>query len=260
MRLGLGVAAGPDPEVLGALAGEAEGLGYDSIWSNDSPAGDGLAQLAIWASRSSHIHLCVGVLALDRHQPETIAARVRELGLPLDRTLIGLGAGFTSTPLRVVLDGVSGLREELPDARIAVAAMGPKMCMLGGEIGDAVLLNWMTAARAAWARPIVHQGAGAAEREPAVVQVCGYVRAALGHDAGERLAREVAMYLQMPAYARHFEAMAEDPATVGIAASDPAQVAEELQRYAAMDEPVVRVLSHRTVADVMVVARAAVGA
>jgi alkanesulfonate monooxygenase SsuD/methylene tetrahydromethanopterin reductase-like flavin-dependent oxidoreductase (luciferase family) len=260
VRLGLGVAAGPDPQELRALAAEAEDLGYDSIWSNDSPAGDGLAQLAVWARDSAHIRLCVGVLALDRHTPAAIAARVRELGLPLDRTLVGLGAGFTNKPLAVVREGVAALHRELPGARVAVAAMGPRMCELAGEVGAAVLLNWMTPDRAAWARPLVGKGATGSGRQPGDVTIYGYVRTAMGQDAQERLQREVTMYQQMPAYARHFTNMGAAPSDIGVTATDPSHVAAAIKRYDAMDEPVVRVLSHRALPDVMAVARAAIGA
>ena len=259
VRLGLGVAAGPDPGVLADLAGQAEDLGYDSAWCNDSPAGDGLAQLAAWARGSRHLRLAVGVLALDRHRPAEIARRVRELELPLDRLLVGLGAGFTATPLGVVREGVAELRAELPGVRIAVAAMGPKMCGLAGELGDAVLLNWMTPERAAWARPLVEEGAARAGHDPHDVAVFGYVRTALGTDAPQRLERESSMYQQMPHYARHFESMGADPGSVGVAASGPSAVATALNRYRAMDEPVVRVLSHRSVVDILAVARAAIG-
>jgi len=229
VRLGLGIAAGSDPGQLAGLASEAEDLGYDSIWSNDNPAGDGLAQLSAWARDSAHIHLGVGVLALDRHRPEAIAATVADL-------------------------------QNLPGARIAVAAMGPRMCRLAGEVGDAVLLNWMTPERAAWARPLVAEGATQAGKRPGEVGVFGYVRSALGPGAGDRLAREVSMYLQVSHYSRHFEQMGAAPTSVGIVADDPSVVAAEVKRYTAMDEPVVRVLSHRATGDILAVARAAIGA
>jgi len=259
MRLGLGVAAGPDPAVLADLAGEAEDLGFDSAWCNDSPAGEGLAQLAAWARRSRHLRLGVGVMALDRHRPADIARRARELELPLERLLVGLGAGFTATPLGVVRDGVAELRGELPGVHIAVAAMGPRMCRLAGELGDAVLLNWTTPERAAWARQLVEAGARGAGRDPGEVPVFGYVRTALGGDAAARLERESSIYMQMPHYARHFAAMGADPPTVGVAAIVPSAVATALNRYRALDEPVVRVLSHRSVVDILAVARAAIG-
>ncbi|HEV1996624.1 MAG TPA: hypothetical protein VGR61_00640, partial [Candidatus Dormibacteraeota bacterium] len=79
-------------------------------------------------------------------------------------------------------------------------------------------------------------------------------------DAVARLEREVSTYLQMPQYARHFQAMGAQPASVGVAAAGPSDLAEAVQRYAALDEPVVRVLSHRTMSDILAVGRAAVGA
>ena len=260
MRLGLGIAAGPDPLVLADLAREAEDLGYDSVWCNDSPAGEGLLQLGAWAARSRHSRLAVGVMALDRHRPSEGAERVRDQGLPLDRLLIGLGAGFTATPLGVVREGVAALRAELPGVRVAVAAMGPRMCTLAGEVGDAVLLNWMTPERAAWARPLVEAGVVAAGRPTGEVTIFGYVRTALGSDAQDRLFREASMYQQMPHYARHFEDMGADPHGVGVAAGEPSAVATGLKRYRAMDEPVVRVLSHRNLGDILITARAAIGA
>ncbi|GAC1577416.1 MAG: hypothetical protein NVS3B24_08400 [Candidatus Dormibacteria bacterium] len=258
MRLGLGIAAGPDPGLLADLAAEAEDLGFDSIWCNDSPAGEGLLQLSRWAVGTRHIQLAVGVMALDRHQPAGIARRVEELGLPLDRLLVGLGAGFTSSPLGVVRTGVARLREELPGVRVAVAAMGPRMCELAGEIGDAVLLNWMTPERAAWARPLVDAGRRTGGREH--VPLFAYVRSALGVDAQGRLAREASTYHQMPHYRRHFDEMGADPASVGVAATEAAGVASGLKRYTALDEPVARILSHRAMGDILTVARAAIGA
>jgi alkanesulfonate monooxygenase SsuD/methylene tetrahydromethanopterin reductase-like flavin-dependent oxidoreductase (luciferase family) len=260
MRLGLGVAAGPDPAHLAALAREAEDLGYDSMWTNDNPAGDGLAQLSGWAGRSERIRLCVGVLALDRHSPRGIAERLHELDLPLHRMLVGLGSGFSGRPLKVMREGVAALREANPRVHIAVAAMGPMMCALGGEVGDAVLLNWMTPERAAWARPHVLKGAQRAGKTADDISIYGYVRTALGPDARERLAREASIYQQMPAYARHFQAMGGEVADVGVASGDGGQVAASLLQYSEMDEPVVRVLSHRDLPDILAVARAAIGA
>jgi len=54
--------------------------------------------------------------------------------------------------------------------------------------------------------------------------------------------------------------MGAAPTSVGIVADDPSVVAAEVKRYTAMDEPVVRVLSHRATGDILAVARAAIGA
>jgi alkanesulfonate monooxygenase SsuD/methylene tetrahydromethanopterin reductase-like flavin-dependent oxidoreductase (luciferase family) len=256
MKLGLGVAAGADPEQLVRLAADAETLGYASMWSNDTPSGDGLLQLSRWAATSKSIELGVGVLALDRHKPAEIAARVAMLGLPETRTVVGVGAGFDRNPLVTVRAGVESLRRLMPRVRLAVAAMGPQMCALAGEVADVALLNWMTPERAAWARELVLDGARRAGRDP--IQVYGYIRVAVGPDAADRLAREARLYLQMGHYARNFEAMGVDPMSVGVAAADPAELPAALAQYSALDVALVRVPSERNVEAILGVARAAI--
>jgi alkanesulfonate monooxygenase SsuD/methylene tetrahydromethanopterin reductase-like flavin-dependent oxidoreductase (luciferase family) len=257
MRLGLGVAAGPDSTELAAVAPGIELLDFECAWCNDSPAGEGLAALAAWAEGSRHIDLGVGVMALDRHEPEAIAQRVRQLGLPRERLLLGVGAGFRSRPLEVIRDGVSELRRLMPGVRVVVAAMGPRMCALGGEIADGVLLNWMTPERTSWGRDRVHEGARAAGRAPTEVTVYGYVRVALGPGAEVRLERESRWYAGTPHYARHFEAMGVDAASVGEAVEAPEDLPARLSRYKGLDVVVVRALSERTPTAVLDIARAA---
>jgi alkanesulfonate monooxygenase SsuD/methylene tetrahydromethanopterin reductase-like flavin-dependent oxidoreductase (luciferase family) len=128
---------------------------------------------------------------------------------------------------------------------VIVAAMGPKMCALAGAEADGVFLNWMTPAKAEWARERVQEGAAEAGRA-LLPPVFGYVRVAVGADAPERLLKEESFYRQLhQGYIRHFEALGSEPGTVGVAASDPAQVAPELSRYAsAIDHVVVRALAH----------------
>jgi alkanesulfonate monooxygenase SsuD/methylene tetrahydromethanopterin reductase-like flavin-dependent oxidoreductase (luciferase family) len=258
MNLGLGVAAGPDPDLLAPLAGEAEALGYSALWCNDTPAGEGLLQLSRWAETSKTIDLCVGALPLDRHPPSEIAKRVEELGLPRARLVLGLGAGFDSHPLAAVRSGVEELRGVLPGTRLAVAAMGPNMCRLAGEIGDAVLLNWVTPNGAARAREMVLASARETGKESP--QIIGHVRVAAGDGAQDRLTAEADMYRQLPHYARQFEAMGADPSTIGVTAEDPAALPAQLAAYATLDVIVVRVLSDRDVQSVLFVARAAMGA
>ena len=247
--MGLGIAAGPDPAPLAGVAAGLEEIGYESAWTNDSASGSGLAMLRAWAPGTHEITLAVGVLALDRHTPASIAADVAEMGLPRERLLIGLGAGFQQHPVEAVRAGVEELRRLLPGVRLAVAAMGPRMCALAGEVGDAVLLNWMTPERAAWARELVGGHA----------TVYGYVRVAVGPDSKARLAREAEHYTQIPHYQRHFEAMGGDPGHVGIAVADAADLPQQLEAYAALDVPVVRALTERSEPAILELARAATG-
>jgi alkanesulfonate monooxygenase SsuD/methylene tetrahydromethanopterin reductase-like flavin-dependent oxidoreductase (luciferase family) len=256
---GLGVAAGLDPEIARELAARCAAAGYRSLWSNDHPIASGLETAAEFGAAASGLELGVAVLALDRHAPEAIGPRVAELGLDAKRLWIGIGAGFTKRPLGVVRDGLGTLRGQLPaGARVAVAAMGPKMCALAGAEADAAFLNWMTPEKAAWARERVREGAADAGRTSPPV-IFGYVRVAVGPDARERLLKEESFYRQLhQGYIRHFESLGREPGTVGIAATDPAEVPGELAPYErAIDHVVVRALAHADTDSLGAVAAAA---
>jgi alkanesulfonate monooxygenase SsuD/methylene tetrahydromethanopterin reductase-like flavin-dependent oxidoreductase (luciferase family) len=242
---GFGIAAGLDADVGRELAQRCESLGYASLWSNDHPAASGLETVAVFAEAAERPDVGVAVLALDRHAPGDVAAKLTEVGIAPSRLWLGIGAGFTKRPLGVVREGLAALREVLPqDARIVVAAMGPKMCALAGAEADGVFLNWMTPAKAAWARERVHEGAaGAGRSDPP--PVFGYVRVAVGEGAAERLRKEESFYRQLhQGYIRHFEALGAPEGSVGIAAEDPADVAGQLAEYDAIDHVVVRALAH----------------
>lgn len=256
---GLGVAAGLDSEVARALAGRCAAIGFRSLWSNDHPMASGLETAAEFASAAAGLEVGVAVLALDRHDPSGIAAKVRELGIDPSRLWTGIGAGFTNRPLSVVREGLQGSRAALPDGtRIAVAAMGPKMCALAGAEADGVFLNWMTPEKAAWARERVHAGATDAGRG-SPPPIFGYVRVAVGPDAPERLLKEESFYRQLhQGYIRHFESLGAEPGTVGIAATDPDEVDAELKRYEGpIDHVVVRALAHADSESLGAVAEAA---
>jgi alkanesulfonate monooxygenase SsuD/methylene tetrahydromethanopterin reductase-like flavin-dependent oxidoreductase (luciferase family) len=232
--------------------------GYSSLWSNDHPMASGLETAAEFARAAPTLDVGVAVLALDRHEPSEIARKMNEVGLDPARLWVGIGAGFTKRPLGVVREGLAALRRELPGAaRIAVAAMGPKMCALAGAEADAAFLNWMTPERAAWARERVHEGAADAGHQPP--PIFAYVRVAVGPDAGERLLKEESFYRQLhQGYMRHFETLGAEPGTVGIAAKDPAEVQAALAPYErSVDHVVVRALAHGDVESLGRVADAA---
>ena len=256
---GFGIAAGLDLEVTRELGVRCALLGYRSLWSNDHPMASGLDTAAEFAAAAPALDAGVAVLALDRHQPEEIASRIGELGIEPQRLWVGIGAGFTKRPLGVVREGLQSLRSALPEgARIAVAAMGPKMCALAGAEADGVFLNWMTPEKARWARERVEGGASDAGRSTPPV-ILGYVRVAVGSDANERLLKEESFYRQLhQGYIRHFDALGSEPGTVGIAAADPSEVPAALEPYeASIDHVVVRALAHADAESLSAVAEAA---
>lgn len=255
MSRGFGVAAGLDPEVAGPLAARCAELGYGSMWSNDTPLGDGLETVAAFAGSAPELELGV-TLAIDRHSPAQIGAKVEELGLDRERLWLGVGAGTESRPLSRMREALPELREALPGVRLALAAMGPKMTALGAASYDAVFTNWTTPEAAARARERVHAAAAEAGREPP--PVLGYVRTAVGDDAAPRLHKEETFYRDLhDGYRNHFARLDEPPGTVGVAAADRAEAQEALGRFEALDLVVVRALASATVEAMTALAEAA---
>jgi alkanesulfonate monooxygenase SsuD/methylene tetrahydromethanopterin reductase-like flavin-dependent oxidoreductase (luciferase family) len=245
MTRGFGVAAGLDPDVAAPLAARCQELGYSSMWSNDHPGANGLDTLAAFAEGAEQLELGVAVMALDRHEPAEINARVESLGLDRDRLWVGVGAGFTKRPLTAMREALPALREAIPGVRLVLAAMGPKMSALAGSGFDGAFLNWMTPEFAAGARESVHSGATEAGREPP--PVLGYVRTAVGADAKERLAKEESFYRDLhDGYRRQFARLDRPTGTVGVAAADAGAAGRALDEYDALDVVVVRGLASAT--------------
>lgn len=239
---GFGVAAGLDPEIATALAARCAELGYASMWANDHPAASGLETLAKFAAGSDDIELGVGVIALDRHEPAAINAKIDECGLDRDRLLIGVGAGFSKKPLTRMREAHDELREAIPGVRLILAAMGPKMCALAGSTYDGAFFNWMTAEFAEGAHEKVAEGARVAGRD--APRVYGYVRTSVGADAETRLAKEEGFYRDLhDGYRHHFERLDEPPGSVGVAAENPDDAGPAIDAYEALDTVVVRGLA-----------------
>jgi alkanesulfonate monooxygenase SsuD/methylene tetrahydromethanopterin reductase-like flavin-dependent oxidoreductase (luciferase family) len=243
MSRGFGVAAGLDRDVAAPLAVRCAELGYGSMWSNDHPGALGLETLATFAEAAPQLDLGVAVMALDRHSPADIAAHIERVGLDRARLWIGVGAGFSKRPLTRMREALPELREALPGVRLVLAAMGPKMCAFAGAEADGAFFNWMTPQFAADARRHVEAGAAEAGRE--VPPVLGYVRVAVGEDAGERLAKEEAFYRDLhDGYRSHFDRLDEPEGSVGIAAADRSRAQLELAAYdEVLDVTVVRGLA-----------------
>jgi alkanesulfonate monooxygenase SsuD/methylene tetrahydromethanopterin reductase-like flavin-dependent oxidoreductase (luciferase family) len=254
MARGFGVAAGLDPEVARPLAARCAELGYTSMWANDTPRGLGLETLAEFAAAAPGLDIGVGVMALDRHQPAEIAAHIDRLGIHRERLWLGVGAGFDKRPLTTMREAEMTLRETLPGVRLILAAMGPKMCRLGGERYDGVFFNWMTPHFAASAREHVEAGGLEAGATPPIF---GYVRTAVGPDASERLAKEEGFYRDYhDGYRNHFERLGEPEGTVGVAAADRDEAQEQLARFEALDVTVVRALASANVEAMIALAEA----
>lgn len=137
------------------------------------------------------------------------APALREsLGLP-DVSALRLTRDYL-TPLRGLLRGervdyvgrsvaLRGIQIDLkaPPTPVYLAALGPKMLRLAGEMADGVLPNWSSPRQVAWMRAQVAEGARAAGREASQVPFTQYIRVCVSDDvdaARSTLATQVLGY------------------------------------------------------------------
>jgi alkanesulfonate monooxygenase SsuD/methylene tetrahydromethanopterin reductase-like flavin-dependent oxidoreductase (luciferase family) len=107
------------------------------------------------------------------------AVQIRAL-LAGDKVTAGpgaVGAGSPGWPRPASL-GVS----DLPPAPVYLAALGPQMLRLAGEVADGALLNWATPARIAFSRARIEEGSARAGREPGTVPMTMYIRVCVDDD------------------------------------------------------------------------------
>ena len=237
-RRGFGIEGALAHDVVRGVAPAAEAAGYHTVWVNDEAHGDGLAALRQAAAVTTTLRLGVGVIPLDRQGPQRIAVRIKELALPVERLTLGVGSGRPAGGLERVRDGVAALRDAT-DATLVVAAIGPRMLSLAGEIADGVLLDWPAPTYVESAAEIVARGAAEASRPRPWIG--GYVFTAVGNPGIVKLREEAEQYAAIPSYAAHFARMGVGPMGTVAYAEDAATLAESLAPFdAVLDEMVVR--------------------
>ncbi len=204
---GFGVEAALAHDLVRELAAAAERAGYRTFWVNDEADGDGLAALREAAAVTTTIRL-------------------------------GVGSGHPAGGLERVRDGVAALRDAI-DATLVVAAIGPRMLALAGQIADGVLLDWPAPGYAVVAAEIVARGAAEVERPRPWIG--GYVFTAVGSPGNAKLRREAEHYAAIPSYAAHFARMGVEPMETVAYGEDAAALEPSLATYdAVLDEMVVR--------------------
>jgi len=255
-RRGFGVEGALDHGIVRELAAAAERAGYHTFWVNDEAHGDALSALREAAMATATIRLGVGVIPLDRQGPERIASRIAELALPVDRLILGVGSGVGAGGLERVRSGVAALRE-MTVAPLVVAAIGPRMGQLAGEIADGVLLDWPSPAYVEDATELVARGAAGIGRPRPWIG--GYVFTALGKPGIAKLRTEAEHYAAIPSYATHFTRMGVGPLETVAFGNDASTLQSSLTPFdAVLDETVVRaVVAEQTAAAYLAVLFAA---
>ncbi|MFQ5861422.1 MAG: LLM class flavin-dependent oxidoreductase, partial [Dehalococcoidia bacterium] len=91
---------------------------------------------------------------------------------------------------------------------IYLAALGPQMLRLAGEIADGALLNWRPPEFIPAAVEEVHQGARQAGRQPQEVDIACFLRVSVlsqGQPLPDQLRTQVVTYMQHPFYNKQFK-------------------------------------------------------
>ena len=260
-----------DYQELGKLA---EDLGYDTVWVPEGGGRDSLTSLATIAMKTERVRLGTGILPIyARTATNTAMGAAGMAAVSGDRFILGLGVGHRPTVegrdgvpfrqpmarLRETISIVRGLlsgdtvaaegrhfniasaslggatpRERVP---IYIAALGPQMLELAGEMADGVLMNWTAESFVAQSAEHVKRGAERAGRDPSEIDIAGYVRVAPGGDEAAvraSLAGQVARYATNAFYRNFFvetgfgDEMAE--AAEALAAGDVARASEAITR------------------------------
>jgi 5,10-methylenetetrahydromethanopterin reductase len=222
MRFGLRVPTIGKPQDTGAYAAEVEAAGLDFMWTPDTPLLAGLwrdvyMHLTCAALRTSRLRLGPGVTnPLTRH-PLTTASAIATLDdVSGGRADLVVGTGYSSAYIigrtaaslasmreatalwRGIFSGrrtqLGGLeietRPAYPRLPVYLAATGPKMLQLAGEVADGVLIFVGAAPGAvAWALEQVEVGAARAGRQPGDVKRMLVLTTCVDADRGRAIDR-----------------------------------------------------------------------
>ena len=220
-RFGLRLNHSPQlsPQDACEYAALAEARGYEMVWVPEGGGRDSLTQIAAIAGATRRVKLATGILPIFSRTPTTIAMSAAGLAaVSQGRFILGLGTGHRPSaegshgisfrrPVTRLVETVEIVRRLLqgeqvsyqgrlfhpssatlgpaaPPAKVPIyfAALGPQMLELAGEIADGVLLNEIAFSYLGQAIQHIHRGAAKRGRDPAEIDITGYVRVAVVDD------------------------------------------------------------------------------
>ena len=242
-----------------AIARESEARGYRTAWVGEASGADAIVLSTLIATHTQTLRIANGVIPVQTRTPIVYGQAAATLAhLAPGRFALGLGLSseiivgqwhglpFTRSiqqmreAVQIIRMAAAGERVNFegrfyrlrnfrlgipapsPAPRIYLAALGPRMCELAGEVADGVLFTWMPPAAVATSLRHVEAGARRVGRSLADIDVAVYVRTCVTDEPGpvrEALAREITGYAIVNAYARFFTecGYADEVATVNAA-------------------------------------------
>jgi probable F420-dependent oxidoreductase len=229
---------------LPAIAREAETRGYRTAWVGEASGTEAIVLSTLIATHTQTLQIANGVIPVQTRTPIVYGQAAATLAhLAPGRFALGIGLsseiivgqwhGLPFVPsiqqmreaVQIIRMAASGERVNFegrfyrlknfrlgipapsPPPRVYLAALGPKMCELAGEVADGVLLNWIPPSAMSASLRSIEDGAKCAGRRLSDLDVAVYVRTCVTDEAGpvrEALARDITGYAIVGAYARFF--------------------------------------------------------
>jgi len=261
MRLGIvlaGFTSLPTADFI-AAAREAEARGYHTAWLGEVSGYDAIVMSTVVATHTERLVVANGVLPVQTRTPVILGMATASLNhLAPGRFALGLGLssktiveqwhGLSFTPaLGQIREAVEIVRKvaggervnhegtfyrvrnfrltgPVPKApvRVYLAALGPEMLELAGEIADGVLLNWIPPEAVPASIAHLQAGARRAGRTLENFEIASFVRTCVTDAAAaarETLARDITGYATVDVYASFFRTAGypDEVAAVGAA-------------------------------------------
>ena len=232
------------PQDYQELSSQAEKNGFEAVWVPEGGGRDSLTSLATIAMKTDSVKLGTGILPIFARTPTNTAMSAAGMAAVSDgRFLLGLGVGHAPTVesrdgipfkqpmtrmretiqiIKALLSGeevnFTGKQFKITGASmgaatpktkvpIYIAALGPQMLEMVGELADGVLMNWTAVDYLGEAIGHIKRGAEKAGRDPNEIDITGYVRVAVGDNLTESrdsLRRQVARYASNSFYRNFF--------------------------------------------------------
>ena len=232
------------PQDYQELASKAEANGFDVVWVPEGGGRDSLTSLATMAMKTERVKLGTGILPIFARTPTNTAMGAAGMAAVSEgRFILGLGVGHAPTVesregipfkqpmtrmretiqiIKALLAGeeVNFLGKQFkitgasmgpatPKSKVPIyiAALGPQMLEMVGELADGVLMNWTAVDYLGEAIGHIKRGAEKAGRNPDEIDIAGYVRVAVGGDVSasrDSLRRQIARYASNPFYRNFF--------------------------------------------------------
>jgi len=227
-----------------AVARETEARGYHAAWTGEAAGYDAITLMATIATHTERLHVGSAVVPVQTRTPVVLGQSAATLShLAPGRVLLGIGLsskvivgdwhGLAFAPslqqireaVQVIRMIASGERVNFegkfyrvknfrlaaappsPPVRVVLAALGPEMLELAGEIADGVVLNWIPPETVPVSIEHLEAGAKKAGRTLGNFEIASFIRTCVTDEAGaarEALARDITGYATVDAYANFF--------------------------------------------------------